>query len=87
MNFLRYFSICFECWLVFDFVESWYLYFSYVKEKEEIEKIKNIEIGKVYGKCCMFWVFVCLFKCFFSIVKSWDELIVESENVGENISE
>lgn len=31
--------------------------------------------------CC---IFVCLFKCFCSIVKIWDELVIESENVRDN---
>lgn len=58
-----------------------------MKEKEETEKTKNIETGKVHGKRCMSRVLACSFKRSFSIVKSRDELTAESENAGENTSE
>ena len=63
------------------------MHFSYVKEKEEKEKTKNVETGKVHGKRCMSRILACSFKRSFSIVKSQDELTAESENVGENTSE
>lgn len=63
------------------------MHFSYVKEKEETEKTKNIEIGKVHGKRSMSRILACSFKRSFSIVKSRDELTAESENTGENTNE
>ena len=63
------------------------MHFSYVKEKEETEKTKNIETGKVHGKRSMSRVLACSFKRSFSIVKSRDELTAESENTGENANE
>ena len=58
-----------------------------MKEKEQTEKTKNVETGKVHGKRSMSRILACSFKRSFSIVKSRDELTAESENTGENTNE